>query len=71
MNTDSIVKRFVHSVPICKASTDSFNDFATKRIKELIASLKPIKICHFNTDGSKKRVGIKIYGRDDDFSCDA
>ena len=62
MNTDSIVKRFVHAVPICKASTDSFNDFATKRIKELIASLKPIKICHHNSDGSTKKLELKFMG---------
>ncbi len=62
LNTDSIIQRFVDAVPLCKASTDSFNDFATKRIKELISSLKPIKCCHHNSDGTKKEMELNITG---------
>jgi len=61
MNTDSIVERFVHAVPICKASTDSFNDFATKRISELIASLRPIHCCHHTKD-TKKELTLSFSG---------
>ena len=61
MDTDSIVKRFIHAVPICKASTDSFNDFATKRISELIASLKPIHCCHHTKD-AKKEITLSLSG---------
>lgn len=62
LDTDSIVKRFVEAVPICKANTDSFNDFATKRISELISSLRPVKCCHHNSDGTKRELEIKITG---------
>ena len=61
MDTDSIVKRFIHAVPICKASTDSFNDFATKRISELISSLKPIHCCH-HTNDAKKEITLTLSG---------
>ena len=62
VDTDSIIKRFVEAVPLCKASTDSFNDFGSKRIKELISSLKPIKCCHYSHDGSQKKIEIRISG---------
>jgi len=61
MDTDSIVKRFIHAVPICKASTDSFNDFATKRISELISSLRPIHCCH-HTNDTKKEITLTLSG---------
>lgn len=61
MDTNSIVKRFIHAVPICKASTDSFNDFSTKRISELVASLKPIHCCHHTKD-AKKEITLSLSG---------
>lgn len=61
MDTDSIVKKFIEAVPICKASTDSFNDFATKRILNLVSSLKSIYCCH-HTKNAKNELTLTLNG---------
>ena len=49
----SIVKRFVTEISPTQQFTDSFDDFVSNRVRELISLSRPIRASYYATDGEK------------------
>lgn len=59
---ESIVKRFVKEISLTKQFTDSFDDFTSNRVREIISLMKPIKGNFFSNEGIEEFVKIQIVG---------
>jgi len=58
---DDIVSKFVQEISLTKQFTDSFNDFSSYRIREIISLLPPIKASYF-TDEGERTISLSLLG---------
>ena len=56
-----IVSKFVQEISLTKQFIDSFNDFSSYRIREIISLLNPIKASYFTDDG-ERTISLKFLG---------
>ena len=59
---ESIIQKYVKDVGLSRATTDSFDDFVNRRIREIISLMRPIHANCFMPDGTERIIDFIITG---------